>query len=712
MKFTQSVGVSYSSNDTVSLPYRAMAEPRAAKLRRLEQFRRRVPYVSASALSAILAEVDRAGVPDARSRRDMRDARNLEVDDATPYGPLFHVSDLPAVNGGTIPLRIVHPLSFLWKAFNTCDPFASFIDSCLERTPCTPETPWNLILYSDEVTPGDCLVHDNRRKMQVVYFSFFEFGPAALSREDAWFTIAAKRSSEVNKISGGMSAVFGAILLLFFVTGGSNVALAGLALHRSGEATRHIYARLRCFVQDGGAHKITWHCKGDSGLKLCMLCKNLFTGKSDLCEEDNSNLLVCNVIDDTELDFASDADILNAVQNLAARHATDTPGAFKERETISGFTHTPHNMLLDRRLDNIVLPASQFMHDWMHTLFSSGVFNTLVFRVFEAFIDAGIEIWEIAHGYASTYKWPSRMHTSTLVDVLSPKGRASSRAAKSLKCQASDGLSLMAVIAIFISLVALPWGVCTAECMALIAFADVVDFMYNVPRGGITPAMLRSAVHKFLCLYVRAFTVNGMSPKFHWLLHFAYHLDNFGTLLSCFVHERKHRMVKRYANDIVNTRVFELSVLNEVTCHHLSTLLLESTFDFRIGLVRPHAASPSLRGWIASAFDIGDVQPVLTGSESRINKLATCRRNDVVYVSDAHGGFVAGQVWVHLDIGGTPMSVVSIWCFVAINKEHGTAEWRASDNPMMVRTCDILDVSIWTRLDSGNIRTLLPCHLR
>ena len=80
-----------------------MAEPRAGKLRRLENFRRRLPHISASALESVLNEVERSGVPDAHSRRDMREARNLEVEAPTPYGPLFHTSQLPAAGGGTSP---------------------------------------------------------------------------------------------------------------------------------------------------------------------------------------------------------------------------------------------------------------------------------------------------------------------------------------------------------------------------------------------------------------------------------------------------------------------------------------------------------------------------------------------------------------------------------------------------------------------------------
>ena len=61
-----------------------------------------------------------------------------------------------------------------------------------------------------------------------------------------------------------------------------------------------------------------------------------------------------------------------------------------------------------------------------------------------------------------------------------------------------------------------------------------------------------------------------MIPKFHWLLHFPAWLKRFRTLISCFVRERKHKMVKRYANDMRNTRTnfdehsYEKSIMAEV----------------------------------------------------------------------------------------------------------------------------------------------------
>ena len=66
-----------------------------------------------------------------------------------------------------------------------------------------PKTPWNLVFYADEITPGSALSADNLRKIQAVYLSFLEFGAAALAKEISWFVYTSKRSSEVRKLKGG-----------------------------------------------------------------------------------------------------------------------------------------------------------------------------------------------------------------------------------------------------------------------------------------------------------------------------------------------------------------------------------------------------------------------------------------------------------------------------------------------------------------------------
>ena len=62
---------------------------RPSKLQRLNAFRRSVPFVSQSALAAVLEEVDKHGLPELHSRNHMKQATTLELAKLDAYGPLF-----------------------------------------------------------------------------------------------------------------------------------------------------------------------------------------------------------------------------------------------------------------------------------------------------------------------------------------------------------------------------------------------------------------------------------------------------------------------------------------------------------------------------------------------------------------------------------------------------------------------------------------------
>ena len=61
----------------------------------------------------------------------------------------------------------------------------------------TEDDPWSLILYTDEVTPGNALATQTSRKVYAIYYSFKEMGAAALACEDVWFCLATIRSTLV-----------------------------------------------------------------------------------------------------------------------------------------------------------------------------------------------------------------------------------------------------------------------------------------------------------------------------------------------------------------------------------------------------------------------------------------------------------------------------------------------------------------------------------
>ena len=354
-------------------------EPRSHKLRRIERFRRSLPHVSASALTAIMSNPDRCR--DQVSRRTIREARNLTVDQVTPYGPLLHPLYLDAADGGRpIQVLIACPFALLSVAYKECEPFRQLLDSKHALRPSSHDAPWQIVLYSDEIVPGNNLSFENLRKNWAVYFSFLEFGPEILCREEAWLTLTTKRSSEIVKADGGIAQLFTSILKHFFGRDTHALQRSGVLLEH-GDHRFRLIAHLGMILQDGGAHKLVWCCKGDAGTRMCLLCRNLVARESGIVDEDGSNLLLSSIVHEADLDFASNDDIRGTVQRLAAFSVTDTPGDFKLRQQACGFNHVRHNLLLEPSLADVVRPVSHYCHDWCHAIFVHGVFNTVMFFI-------------------------------------------------------------------------------------------------------------------------------------------------------------------------------------------------------------------------------------------------------------------------------------------------------------------------------------------
>ena len=246
-----------------------------------------------------------------------------------------------------------------------------------------------------------------------------------------------------------------------------------------------LFAKMAAFLQDGGAHKSTWHCRGDGASKFCLLCKNLFTESSSVCDEDGTNLLRCNVIKKSGLVPAAGKDLRRSARYLAAKVGTIPPGDFTELQQALGLTHHPHSILLDRALDDIVDPVANYFHDFMHGLFVDGVCNITVYLVLEAFIVSGMsDVYTQLSSYIGLWDWPGRIYSNQLPDIFAESRKDKHRKAHHIKCQASDMLSLVPVLAMFVLKILLPRKTCDAACFAFVALANVVEFIWFAARGG------------------------------------------------------------------------------------------------------------------------------------------------------------------------------------------------------------------------------------
>ena len=173
-------------------------------------------YVTESALSAILKELDRQGALSSsfggKSRSSIALSVKAGVQEPTCYGPVLQSMKMPQHDGNEFKWEYVHPHAMLNYLAGTESEFGDGIWSCLREFPSSPEAPWKIIWYIDECSPGNLLRVDNTRKCHAVYWAFAEMGRERLSRESNWFLGGVLRSKKCNAIVGGASRVFAELL--------------------------------------------------------------------------------------------------------------------------------------------------------------------------------------------------------------------------------------------------------------------------------------------------------------------------------------------------------------------------------------------------------------------------------------------------------------------------------------------------------------------
>ena len=115
---------------------------RAAKLQKLEDFRRSKPHCSASALSQILTAIKKHGLPELTGRGAMREARDHVAEHDGLYGPVIKTISIELKDGGNMHLPIACPFASLTYALAESDSLKRLFKRQLTlHTPVVPRSP-------------------------------------------------------------------------------------------------------------------------------------------------------------------------------------------------------------------------------------------------------------------------------------------------------------------------------------------------------------------------------------------------------------------------------------------------------------------------------------------------------------------------------------------------------------------------------------------
>ena len=122
-------------------------------------------------------------LPPPASRATIARARDDVASTMTPYGKLHQVLKIPRNEGEPLDLEVQAPHATFYNACAQSAAFSTMVARAIARVKPTMEQPWHIVLYLDEVLPGNALSHTQNRKLWACYWTIAEFGGVALSHE-------------------------------------------------------------------------------------------------------------------------------------------------------------------------------------------------------------------------------------------------------------------------------------------------------------------------------------------------------------------------------------------------------------------------------------------------------------------------------------------------------------------------------------------------
>ena len=142
--------------------------------------------------------------------------------------------------------------------------------------------------------------------------------------------------------------------------------------------------------------------------------------------------------------------IEEVVNRLKDAKCTLGPGAFKELQTSLGFHYDEGSVLFGSHTRRLFDPTTRVIFDWMHVLFVGGVFNVLVGVMFSMLQKSKRFTYAAADAYCCQWVWPVAVEAKPALLQLKPERAKIHLDEKRFKCAASEGRTLLPVLAHFV----------------------------------------------------------------------------------------------------------------------------------------------------------------------------------------------------------------------------------------------------------------------
>ena len=458
----------------------------------LSQFGRK-SFISQRALEEVLTvcknhpdELARTGT----SRASIKRSRETAFDATTPYGKLLQQFALVGENGEAISVDFISPQAMLRQACSESPKFATAVQQMLVKEKPTIQKPLTVCLYADEISPGNNLKRDNRRRVQALYWSLRQLGPMKLAMESSWFFLSLMRSETVSKVKNGMSQVARECLKIFYKQGVD--FRQGIQLPFPDAVYMSLPASVGHIVADESALKQFFENKGAGGKLLCLFCQNCVSRR--YAPENTEGLVLHDSLEFWQLKLHTDRSIFQFVNHLKEQAGTSTKKELEELETNLGFNHCPQGLLQDEFVQTVLKPIASVAFDPMRIYLVSGLFQVEVTFLLENLSTARVKQPEI-HRFLQSTAWRFAVGSSGN-SITSAFGK---KFDDGFKCTGSEALALYPCLRLFLQLLPRERVRHIQPCItSYLNLADVLDSLRPAAAGLLEGQALLQRIRRHL----------------------------------------------------------------------------------------------------------------------------------------------------------------------------------------------------------------------
>ena len=544
----------------------------------------------AGVLAPGIVELD-ASLTAQRGRYSIRASANTAANIDTPYGRVVQQLRI-----GTDELEYwdyVHPLAFLYCLTERSSALGDIMAQCIGDG----TKPLSVVIYLDEVTPGNPLRMDTTRKIWAIYWLFTDWPQHMLHNVDSWLLLGAIKCDVVNSLDGGMSEFMPKLMRIMFPESGEGLQTGAHIVCRSSDGTKRTLvfrANFGGFIADDDAHRQVWGCKGASGRKPCFGCMNCQMDRIGMPDE---YWIGIDCPDVNRFHYHTDDTIFAMADKLVASVGVLAPTRFKALETNCGISYIANGMLYDSYMRKLVSPTRAMIRDWMHVFCSDGVANNEIARVLHTLKSECHLTLDDVDEWARLIVLP-RHHGTVSIDWFADHRLLE----RKMRGFASEILTMVVLLHAYLVEVVQPTGAMPREIECIGLLKSIIDIMkLGAHRSMPHIERLKSLLHAHHTLYTTLYqTVPcAFKPKYHQALHIPSNMATWNILLSCWTTERKNKDLKAACGTVythmehVTTSTMVAQQIQHFERNHLGMLAPFTLID-------PHTSS--IDGVIATAL--------------------------------------------------------------------------------------------------------------